>query len=291
MSENLPATVNIDHAAVLRAVNLNASDPKAQSLLLICDRYGLDPLLKHVVLIQGSIYVTRDGLLAVAHRSGQLDGIVVDEQGSDQTHHVATVSVYRKDMRHPFKYVGRYPKSGGNKAYGPEMAVKCAEVMALRRAFNVSLCAREEMWDKEADHVPHVPETGEVIEAVVESISRGLPAPAKVPVAAQGVPFEKWQASACAKLNVNAYHLCGHIFKVGVEKGRFPAKPDGIPDRERRVRDTYDDSEGRLWLREVCTDWMAQRQAEASKPAPDADPAADPDMPDYDDIAELSTNA
>lgn len=148
-SGNGQTTIAIDQDAVLKAVGLNAHDPKAQALLLVCNRYHLDPILKHIVLIQGTIYVTRDGLLSVAHRSGQLDGIVVEEQGETQTHHVAKVAVYRKDMRHPFTYVGRYPKAGSNKAYGPEMAVKCAEVMALRRAFNVALCAREEMWDSE----------------------------------------------------------------------------------------------------------------------------------------------
>jgi hypothetical protein len=144
-------SAKIDHNAVLRAVGLSLTDPNAQALLLTCDRYGLDPILKHMVLIQGRPYVTRDGLLHVAHKSGQFDGIEVLEQGETPTHHTAKVSVYRKDMGRPFTYIGRYPKNGGNKAYGPEMAVKCGEVMALRRAFNVALCAREEVWDQEIE--------------------------------------------------------------------------------------------------------------------------------------------
>jgi hypothetical protein len=161
-SDNLPARTvpdrphyAIDHDAVLKAVGINARDPNAQALLLTCERYGLDPILKHMILIQGRPYVTRDGLLHVAHRSGQFDGIEVVEQGETQTHHTAKVSVYRKDMGRPFTYIGRYPKNGSNKGYGPEMAVKCGEVMALRRAFNVGLCAREEVWDQEiADEAP-----------------------------------------------------------------------------------------------------------------------------------------
>lgn len=144
-----PTTYTIDHDAVLKAVGLNVRDPNAQALLLTCQRYGLDPILKHIVLIQQRPYVTRDGLLHVAHRAGTLDGIVVEDQGETQTHWTARVAVYRKDMRHPFTYVGRYPKDGGQKKYGPEMAVKCAEVMALRRAFDVGLCAHEELWDRE----------------------------------------------------------------------------------------------------------------------------------------------
>lgn len=140
----------IDHNAVLKAVGINVRDANAQALLLTCERYGLDPILKHMVLIQNRPYVTRDGLLHVAHRSGQFDGIEVLEQGETQTHFTAKVAVYRKDMGRAFTYIGRYPKVGGNKAYGPEMAVKCGEVMALRRAFNVALCAREEAWDQDS---------------------------------------------------------------------------------------------------------------------------------------------
>jgi hypothetical protein len=60
----------------------------------------------------------------------------------------ATCSVYRKDMAHPITYSGRYPTKGGNQRFAPEMAVKVAEVMALRRAFNVSAPVFEERWDR-----------------------------------------------------------------------------------------------------------------------------------------------
>lgn len=141
----------IDREAILRHLNLNMRDPAAQALVLVCERYSLDPILKHAVLIQGRMYVTRDGLLHVAHASGQLDGIEVLEQGETDTHYTAKVAVYRKDMGRPFTYIGRFPKSQRMaKEYGPEMAVKCGEVMALRRAFDVALCAAEERWDEEA---------------------------------------------------------------------------------------------------------------------------------------------
>lgn len=138
----------VDRDAVLRALNLNPADPNTVALLLICDRYGLDPLLKHVVLIQGRPYVTRDGYLHVAHNSGALDGIEILDEGDDGTHWWARVAVHRKDMTRPFVYRGRHPKGGGNRQYGPEMAVKCAEVAALRRAFNVTGAgAAEERWE------------------------------------------------------------------------------------------------------------------------------------------------
>ncbi len=145
---NAGGTIPIDQAAILRALNLNPNDPKTQALLLVCDRYGLDPLLKHMVLISGNPYITRDGLLHVAHRSGQLDGIEVLDEGDDNNHWWARVAVYRKDMNRPFTYRGRYPKTGHLKQYGPEMAIKVAEVMALRRAFSVTgIAVVEEQWD------------------------------------------------------------------------------------------------------------------------------------------------
>lgn len=142
------AGAGVDKEAILKALNLNPRDPKTQALLLVCERYQLDPLLKHMVLISGNPYITRDGYLAIAHRTGKFDGLEVLEEGADQTHWWAKVAVWRKDMSHPFTYVGRYPKSGHQKNYGPEMAIKCAEVMGLRRAFNVTgVGAADERWD------------------------------------------------------------------------------------------------------------------------------------------------
>jgi hypothetical protein len=151
------SVAQIDREAILRSLNLDPRNPNTQALLLVCDRYGLDPLLKHMVLIQGRPYVTRDGYLHIAHQSHQLDGIEILDEGEDKDHWWARVSVYRKDMGRPFTYKGRYPKSGGNKNYGPEMAIKCAEVAALRRAFNVTgVGAADEKWD-EPDQVVELP--------------------------------------------------------------------------------------------------------------------------------------
>lgn len=177
-------TMAIDYEAVLKSLNLNPADPKTQALMLVCDRYGLDPVLKHIVLISGNAYVTRDGYLAVAHRSGQFDGMEVLDQGADSTHYTAKVAVYRKDMSHPFTFVGRYPKSKNMaKEYGPEMAVKVAEVQGLRRAFNVTgLGASDERWDDAAIDVevaevldPPDPEITEAKKALGELIGEFPP--------------------------------------------------------------------------------------------------------------------
>jgi hypothetical protein len=105
------AAPGFDEERILSILKLNPRDPATQALVLTCQRYGLDPLLKHAVIIEGRLYVTRDGLLHVAHRSRQLDGIqVVERPILDGSFWTATVSVYRKDMSHPFTYVGRFPE-------------------------------------------------------------------------------------------------------------------------------------------------------------------------------------
>ena len=133
------APFSADQDSIARYLGLNPKDPKSHAVMAVCDRYKLDPILKHVIVLpQGGVYITRDGLLHVAHMSGQLDGIVLEAQGETDAEWWAEVSIYRKDMRFPFKFRGRYSKAAKNKAYGPEMALKCAEALALRRAFDVS---------------------------------------------------------------------------------------------------------------------------------------------------------
>lgn len=127
---------------VLQYLGLNPTDPKSRAVVAVARRYDLDPLLKHVIVIpRGGVYITRDGYLHVAHSSKQLDGIVVEQEptlSDDGKEWVARVSVYRKDMRFPFTYPGRYAVNGSNREYAQEMALKAAEAHALRRAFNVT---------------------------------------------------------------------------------------------------------------------------------------------------------
>src|SRR5690242_6961734 len=94
----------VERAAILRHLGLDPDRPATHALLAVAQRFELDPLLGHVQLIpsQGGarIYVGRDGLLHVAHRSGQFDGMTVDELREGETGWSATVTVWRKDMRH-----------------------------------------------------------------------------------------------------------------------------------------------------------------------------------------------
>lgn len=142
----------VDRDAVMAYLKMDPRNPATQAHLLVCERYGLDALLKHVVLIPSggstNLFVTRDGLLHIAHRSGLFDGMETASLPDSDSHFIATCTVYRKDMSRGFTFTGRYPKSGANKMYGPEMAEKVAVSRSLRHAFDVSIGTREEMWDQ-----------------------------------------------------------------------------------------------------------------------------------------------
>ncbi len=144
--------------ALLKAVGLDRAAPEQRELALaIAKRYDLDLLLKHLVLIEGKPVITRDGLLWIAHRSGQFNGIAVTRPVIVGDFWECEATVYRKDMTHDFSYPGRYPVKGKNVAYGPEMCIKVAESMALRRAFNVSAPTQDERWDVDLPQVASEP--------------------------------------------------------------------------------------------------------------------------------------
>jgi hypothetical protein len=147
-SEHLPATMQSTpekrELALLRAVGLDKAAPEQRELALaIADRYGLDLMLRHLVLIDGKPFVTRDGLLWIAHRSGQFDGVKVTRPVKEDRFWRADATVWRKDMAHPIEFSGRFPVGAKN---DEEMCVKVAESMAYRRAFNVAAQTVDERW-------------------------------------------------------------------------------------------------------------------------------------------------
>lgn len=173
-----PATDDNRSVALLKAIGLDRLAPEQRELALnIANRYELDLLLKHLVMIDGRPYITRDGLLHVAHRSGQLNGIETTEPTIIDGFWRSSCSVYRKDMDRPFTYGGRYPTTGGNQKFAPEMAVKVAEVQALRRAFDVSAPTVEERWDVEQPIVAEPVKPPTLAERVAEkaaAVSDGI---------------------------------------------------------------------------------------------------------------------
>ena len=146
-------------ARILEYLDLDPRKVETQALLAVCRRYNLDPLLRHVVLVEGRTYITRDGMIAVAHDSGHFAGLEVDAVVEDDDGWTTTATVWRDDMPRPFRYPGRAekvvkgdtPKRAAQRLQaGPKMAIKDAELTALRRAFNVAGADSESELDAAA---------------------------------------------------------------------------------------------------------------------------------------------
>lgn len=177
--------------AILKAVGLDRASPEQRELAIaIAKRYDLDLMLKHLVLIDGKPYVTRDALLWVAHRSGRFDGLTVTKPVVVGDFWECEASAYRTDMSHPFTYPGRYPAKGGNQKFALEMAIKVAESMALRRAFNISAPTQDERWDVETPVVHHADEPAEALTQPIEA-ERGAdePIPESAPIEGDFTPL------------------------------------------------------------------------------------------------------
>jgi hypothetical protein len=154
---------------VRRVVFAGVPDDVIAYVMLLSQRYDLDPLL-HLVVVTFKTkagprhvpFIKRDGLLHIAHRSGLLDGIRF-YYGTDELGLYAEAEVRRKDMQYPVvarAYMHEYD-TGQNawERHKLAMLAKVAVVMALRHAFDVALNAIEEMDRALADG------QGEVIEA------------------------------------------------------------------------------------------------------------------------------
>ena len=127
----------------------------------ICNRYGLDPFCREAWFVKygggpAQIFVGRDGMLAIANRSGQFDGMETTPNfDADGNLVSATCAVWRKDMSHPFTktvYLKEY--STGQSLWKSKpitMLQKVAEAQALRAAFTISgLYCEEEMPEDHA---------------------------------------------------------------------------------------------------------------------------------------------
>jgi len=144
----------------LRYLGLHPENPATWVLAALSRKYDLDPLLNEVAVIQTKQglrpYITRDGLLSIAHRSGQFDGMTTDDLHEGEHGWGATVTVWRKDMSHGFTYsagCGKHEPQA-QQGHGPEMALARAERRALHRAFNVPTTGGD--WDAPPD-VEHEP--------------------------------------------------------------------------------------------------------------------------------------
>jgi phage recombination protein Bet len=162
-----PAFSEDQISLIKRTVAKDTTNDELALFLHTAQRMGLDPLAKqiHCVVRKGqersmSIQTGIDGLRLIAHRTGMLDGedgpfwcskdgVWHDVWLQDEQPAAAKVVVYRKGSARPFTGVATWDSYVQTKAdgtpnrswnrMGDVMLAKCAEALALRKAFPAEL--------------------------------------------------------------------------------------------------------------------------------------------------------
>lgn len=155
-------------ALIKQTVAKGASDDELRLFLAVAGRAGLDPFTKQVHFIKygnnpGTVVTGIDGYRLIAQRSEEYEGQQAAEwcgtDGqwqtvwlSDTPPAAARVGVWRKNFKEPAYGVARWTAYKGAgpmwQKMGAEMLAKCAEALALRKAFPQELSGlytREEM--------------------------------------------------------------------------------------------------------------------------------------------------
>lgn len=155
-----------------RTVARGASQDDLDLFVATCERTGLDPFSRQIYYLKrrqkdregnwteiGQIATSIDGLRVIAERSGEMDGQELAWCGPDGIWRdvwtagtppaAARVLLYRKGCAHPFPGVARFDEYAQQKPSGEiagmwrkmpaTMVAKCAEALALRKAFPAQL--------------------------------------------------------------------------------------------------------------------------------------------------------
>lgn len=139
---------------IKQTIARGATDQELALFLAQCSRTGLDPFSRQIYWIsrggKGSTQVSIDGFRVIAERSGEMDGqechwcdedgVWVDVWLKKVPPAAARILVYRKGCSKPFPGIAKwseYAQAAGQmwSKMPATMLAKCAEALALRKAF------------------------------------------------------------------------------------------------------------------------------------------------------------
>lgn len=155
---------------VVELMGFKGTPQQTTLLFQLAEHYQLDPLTKEISLIPGKgPFIGVWGRLHIAHRSGKLDGLEMDDEFETDKHHCCRVVVWRKDQGRPAaKVIGRVGKHE-QKDWPLEIARARGLRAALGFAFSIhdayDQADEDDQWVAPPDE--RVDATGTVIAAEV----------------------------------------------------------------------------------------------------------------------------